>query len=377
MVLLVAVLLLPIVLADTAAHAEPLGPPPVGVAGLGIRSGLSIALVEVATGQVLVAEDADLRRPVASAMKLVTALTVIEQLPIGSLVEIGAEVRGTEGSSYGLRPGELRDVEDLLVGLLLRSGNDAAVALAIATAGSEGAFVELMSTTLARLGIDARPGSSSGLDPADALSAFELAVVSRAVLAEPRLRSMLARPVIVLQDGSRVENRNLFLTDMPDATGLKTGFTSAAGFTLAASAEREGRELVAVVLGAGDDLERRSVAARLLDHGFATTRRVDVDHSVTLRTTRGPVRFATGGTRLTVGLSSDVAVVWPIALRPDDELTIVPLRAGEVSAGSTAVERRDGRQRAEATSLGRALADGVYAALRPVGLTGGAGTVLR
>jgi D-alanyl-D-alanine carboxypeptidase (penicillin-binding protein 5/6) len=378
--LLVAALLLATSPGVTPVLAEPVGPPPAGVTGLGVASGLSVVLVEVATGQVLLARDAEVRRPVASAIKLVTALTVVEQLPAGSIVEIGPEVIGLEGSSYDLRPGEVRSVEDLLAGLLLRSGNDAAVALAVATAGTEEAFVGLMGATLARLGVEGLPGSSSGLDAADALTALELAAVARAALSEPRISAMLATPILALPDGSLVENRNLFLGDMPDATGLKTGFTSAAGYTLAASARRDGRDLVAVVLGAADDLERRAVAARLLEHGYVATRRVDVDRSVTLRTARGPVRFATTRTSVTVDAGSSILAAWPVSLRPDDELQAVVLRAGDAEAGVVAVERLDGRRSPERITLGRALADGVYAALRPTGLAGtaeGPDTALR
>jgi D-alanyl-D-alanine carboxypeptidase (penicillin-binding protein 5/6) len=359
------------------AVAEPLGPRPAGVAGLAVREGLSVVLVEASTGQVLVEQNADARRPVASAIKLATALTVIAHLPEGSIVRIGTEVVGIEGSSYDLRPGEVRDVDDLLAGLLLRSGNDAAVALAVAISGSEEAFIERMTDTLGSIGVTARPGSSSGLDVDDALTARELAAVSRAALAAPRLRGMLASMMHELQDGTVVENRNLFLLDMPDATGLKTGFTSAAGFTLAASARRDGRELIAVVLGAIDDLERRAVAARLLEHGFGATRPVDVERSVSLRTARGPVRFATVRSTIVVDRAADVIVEWPSTLRPEGELVTVALRAGDSEAGSIDVVRLDGRQEVAAPSIGRALADGVYAAMRPGALAGSRTTSLR
>jgi D-alanyl-D-alanine carboxypeptidase (penicillin-binding protein 5/6) len=348
-----------------------------GVAGLEVASGLSVILVEGATGQVILARDEGQRRPIASAIKLVTALTVIEHLPAGHLVAIGPEVLGIEGSSYALRPGEVRDVDDLLAGLLLRSGNDAAVALAVAVAGTEEDFVDLMVQRLQALGVDARPGSASGLDASDALTAAELAIVSRAALDEPRIRSMIGVPVLALRDGFTVENRNLFLADLPGATGLKTGFTSAAGYTLAASAQRDGRELVAIVLGANDDLQRRAVAIRLLDHGFLTTRLESLERSVTLRTTRGPVRFATVPAQVTVPIDAALTVDWPRSLRPDDELDEVPLLAQERSSGSVGVARADARRDVGTDGLGAALAEGVYGALRPFALAGGAHTTLR
>ena len=350
---------------------EVAGPPPAGVAGLGIDAALGVALVEASTGQVLVARGETVQRPVASAIKLVTALVVAEAMPTGALIAVGEEVRGVEGSSYGLRPGEVRSVDDLLAGLLLRSGNDAAVALAVAVAGTEEAFVDRMVSTLAAIGVDAQPRSSSGLDDGDALSAVELATVARAALSEPRIRGIVGLPLLVV-DGVEVENRNLFLGDTEGATGLKTGFTSAAGFTLAASARRDGRELIAVVLGANDDLERRRVAARLLDHGFLTTTPTRIERSVSLRTTAGPILFATDGTTLSIANGVAVDVGWPRTLRPDDDLSSVSLTVAGTSAGTVAVARRDGRRPDAAASIGRALADGAYAAMRPTGLEGGA-----
>jgi len=357
----------------SAATGRPPGAPPSDAAFLGIGAPVSAVLVEAATGQVLVAREADVRRPIASAVKLVTALAVVAALPPGSAVTVGEGVRGIEGSSYGLIPGEVRSVEDLLVGLLLRSGNDAAVALAVAIDGTEEAFVDRMAETLADLGIDARPATASGLDPADALSAGELAVVSMAALAEPRIRDVVAQPELALEDIGPIENRNLFLFDVEGATGLKTGFTSAAGYTLAASAERGGRGLIAVVLGAADDRARRDLAARLIEHGFAATIPLTLRRSVTLRTSAGPVRLATADTRMTLAEGTTVIPAWPTSLRPDDAPMSVELRVGSadgdwVDAGAVEVVRLDGRRETGTTSLGRALADGVYAALRPYGL---------
>lgn len=345
--------------------------PPRDAADLGLPPHLHVALVEAASGQTLVAAGATARRPIASAIKLVTALAVVAALPPGAAVVIGDEVRGIEGSSYGLRPGETRSVEDLLAGLLLRSGNDTAVALAVAVAGSEEAFTADMADVLEGLGImGVRPMSASGLEVGDALSADELATVARAALAEPRIRALVGSPAVLLADGSEVENRNTFLTDVVGATGLKTGFTSAAGFTLAASALRDGRELVAIVLGARDDVERRDAAARLIDHGYAATRRTRVLGVLDLRTAAGPVEFRADLGTVTVGEEDDVHLLWPATVRPSDPSVVVPLSVRGAVTGSVTIDRADGRDGARATGLGRALVDGVYAALRPAALAG-------
>ena len=358
--------------------ASPMTTPPAVTAGivlpatagrtLGIPEPLSVVLVEATTGQLLVEQAAAVRRPIASAIKLLTALVVVDALPAGAAVTVGEEVRGIEGSSYGLRPGETRSVEDLLAGLLLRSGNDAAVALAVAVSGSEEAFVGRMAGRLAGLGIDARPGSASGLDDADALSALELATVARAALTEPRIRDLVGRTVIELPSGVAVENRNAYLDDDPTATGLKTGFTSAAGFTLAASAERDGRPLIAVVLGAADDDERRAVARRLLEHGYASTTPARFSASLGLRTASGPVELRVDLGMLTVPEGADLRIGWPDRTRPTDTTVRVPLLLGDQLLGDVPVVRSDGRTSSSVTSLGRALADGAYAALRPAAI---------
>lgn len=369
------VLLLPsVVAAEVGAEGPGLtGPPAVPAVTLGIGGSTSVVLMEATTGQVLVARDAERRRPIASAMKLVTALTVVEQRPPGSAILTDAGAVGIEGSSFGIRAGELRSTDELLAGLLLRSGNDAAVALAIDIAGSEEAFTVLMAERLALLGIEARPGSASGLERSDALSAHELAVVAGEALRVPRIRDLVDDPTFILSDGRSIENRNAFLGDLDGATGLKTGFTSAAGFTLAASAERDGRELIAVVLGAGDDAERRAVAVELLEYGFSATQPRDLGGIVELRTSTGVVRFETVAAPVTVVDGADVQVHWPRSLRPDRPVAEVAVTVDGLPAGEVGVVRRDAREDVprdagadQATlTLGRALLDGVYGALRP------------
>ncbi len=360
----------------TAADAVP-GPVPLPSQALGVAPSVGAVLVEGATGQVLVAGDPHSQRPVASAIKLVTALAVVDALPVGSKVTVGEEVRGLPGSSYELRPGEVRTVEDLLVGLLLRSGNDAAVALAVAVDASEAGFVERMQRTLAAIGVDARPASSSGLEEGDALSALDLATVARAALQEPRIRELAGLPSVVLPDGTEIENRNLFLLDMDGATGLKTGFTSQAGFTLVASAERGGRELIAVVLGAQDDLERRALAVRMLEHGFSATEPSMVAPTLRLRTASGDVVLEGIPQLVTVPLEAGVVASWPVRLSVEDAPATVDLALDGRTIGVAGVERRDERVPSPDRTLGRALADGAYAAMRSIGLAGGEGGVLR
>lgn len=348
-----------------------------GVSTAALPSNLSVALVEVETGDLLAGRDVGTRRPIASTIKLLTALTVVDVLAPGSVVVVGPEAAAVGGSSYGLREGEQRSVEDLLAGLLLRSGNDAAVALAVAISGSEEAFTHAMSAVLEQLGIDARPASASGLEEGDALSAAELATVARAALAEPRIRSLVGVPAAVLPSGRTVENRNRFLDDLPGATGLKTGFTNAAGYTLAASAERDGRELVAIVLGAVDDEQRRAAAARMLEDGFTRTRRVELASTVELRQASGPVRYAATPLPSTVAVDAEVAFGWDRTFRPEGGPDAVAVLVEGEAVTRRPVERHDGRAVTGSVGLGAALVDGVYAALRTAALPGSAGEGLR
>lgn len=328
-----------------------------------LPSHVSAVLLEAATGQVILAQRGAERRPIASAIKLVTALVTVDALPTETVVAVGDDIRGVEGSSFGLRPGQSRTVRELLIGLLLRSGNDAAVALAVAVAETEEAFVGRMVDYLSGLGIDAHVGSSSGLSQEDALSALELGTVARAALQDPEIRSLVGSRTIETGE-SEIENRNFFLRDIEGATGLKTGFTSAAGFTLAASAVRDGRELIAVVLGAEGDLERRRIAMDLLEFGFSQTRPVQIESSLQFRTTAGPVLLAVEADSITVHTGATIAFAWPKSAGPSSDLREVTMLVDGVAVGQAPIRRLGGQDAPPRSSLGRALANGAYAALR-------------
>jgi D-alanyl-D-alanine carboxypeptidase len=338
-------------------------------------SGLSVLLVEGSTGQHLVAQDAGRVRPIASTIKLVTALAVVEALPPRSLVDVGEEVVGVDGAQFGLRPGERWSVEDLLAALLLRSGNEVAIALAVAVSGSEDAFLERMDQVLRGLGIeDARPESSTGLRPGDALSAEQLAVVARAALSEPRIATIVglrrATPLGLGRERD-LDNRNLLVGTYEGATGLKTGFTEAAGYTLAASARRDGRELVAIVLGAGSEQERLAIAQRLLDHGFERTEPRTLGGALELRTGSGRVLLTTPSVVVTTPLGASLRLAWPSQPRGGDVIETVTVEMERRRVGAMPVVRVDARTpRTGTASLGQGVADGVYTALRSASLSG-------
>lgn len=325
-------------------------------------------LVEGATGQVLAAEAADLRRPVASTVKVLTALAVIGAVDLDEEVTVGGEVLDVPGASVDLEPGERWTVAELLDGLLSRSGNDAAEALVAHVDGALEPFLERMETTARDLGVDGLElVSASGLDDDNRLSAADLATLGRAGLADPRLRPFLGARTVVLPGRGELETRNLLLDAYPGATGVKTGFTEAAGNSLVASAVRDDRELVAVVLGAGDDPERFEAAATLLDLGFEAFDPTEVTTTLQLAVAGGEVTLEVPPVTLTVPV--DELAVFDLAVpdRVPDAAPAATLRVAgtDVAAVDTEVDTSSapGEVHGDA-ALGRALVDGVYATMR-------------
>ena len=233
-------------------------------------------LADLDDGQVMVAKAPEIRRPVASLTKVMTALIVLGRLEPDDVVVVapGAVFGGDDygaSSTLGLRAGERRTVRELLYALMLQSANDAAVALAVEVSGSEQRFVELMNDRADALGMrDTVFYSPNGLDDRGRSTAHDLVVLTRAAFSEPGFAGIVSSKLRTIPAPSgpprRVQNRNALLWLYPGATGVKTGYTSGAGFCLIATAERDGRRLVAVVLGGRD--EPFSDAATLLDHGF-------------------------------------------------------------------------------------------------------------
>jgi D-alanyl-D-alanine carboxypeptidase (penicillin-binding protein 5/6) len=246
---------------------EGLEPPPIGAA--------SAVLVDAESGQGLFALNPAERRPVASLTKLMTAYLVMTKTSPSDVVTVSDEAasgREVGISSLGLEPGEQISVGELLYALLLQSANDAAVALAERVGGTEEGFVEMMNRTAARLGMSRTAfASSNGLDDTGYSTARDLARLTRAAYRLPGFGTIAATRTHAIPapegDPRVIQNRNALLWLYPGAIGVKTGFTSAAGFCIVAVAERDGERLIAVVLG--EPNEAFSDAAALLNYGFA------------------------------------------------------------------------------------------------------------
>ena len=216
--------------------------------------------------------DADVPRPMASTTKIMTAWLAISEDTYDDTVTVSATAASADdeagAASLGLRADERIAMDDLLVGLMLRSGNDAAVAVAEHVAGSEAAFVDRMNAAAEDLGLeDTNFINASGLtnSPAHHASPRDLAVLAAAAMADRRFAEIVGVKRATLPGLGTLETRNLLLNRYDGATGVKTGYMSAAGLCLVASATRDGRDLFAVVLDSDDTFAE---TAELLDQGF-------------------------------------------------------------------------------------------------------------
>ena len=338
--------------------------PALGIEPVGLDA-TAYLLIDATTGQVLVARDASTPRPVASTIKLLTALSVLERVEADTVVTVGSEVVGVGGASVALSPGDRWTVRDLLRALLVRSGNDAAEALAVAAGGQRDTFVAAMATDAIALGLtEVVVDSPSGLEDTNRLSAHDLATLARVVLDDAVLGPIVGTRVTMLPGLGEVESRNLLLGSYAGATGVKTGFTSAAGNCIVASARRDGRHLVAVVLGSGPDPSRFAVAARLLDVGFASFAEVTPEQSLDLAVAGGSVRLvAGGGLTLLAPIEHPYVIDLGVPVRPGDAARTVALRSGTTTIATLDVSTTSSTQGAR-TGLGAGVTDGVYAALR-------------
>lgn len=232
-------------------------------------------LIDADSGRVLFAQNADQRLPMASTTKVMTTLLALENASLDEMVTVGKNAAGVSGTSLYLSNGETLSMEHMLYGLMLRSGNDAAVAVAEHIAGSVSAFADMMNAKAEALGANAHFVNPHGLDAeGHGISALGLSLVMRAAMQNEAFRKITGtrRKIIpwVGNEYSRVlENKNRLLKTYAGATGGKTGYTRKAGRCLVFSAERDGLALIGAVLNCPTWFDTATV---LLDYGFENFR---------------------------------------------------------------------------------------------------------
>ena len=295
-------------------------------------------VLAAATGRVLYEKNAGDRSLIASSTKIMTALIICQRCNVLDRVKIPAEAVGIEGSSMYLQEGEVLTVQELLYGMMLRSGNDAAAALAIWCGGTIEGFAELMNDKARELGLkDTHFVNPHGLDAPDHHStARDLAVLAAYAMADPIFaRTVGAKSVTV---GERVlTNHNKLLWQLSGCEGIKTGYTKAAGRILVSSASRDGRRLICVTINAPDDWNDHKV---LLENGFS---RYEVRQIVEAGEVLG-YRHILGGDGTSVPLIAAEEFSYALAEGEEPELVLspqpfsyAPVRMGEEEGCAYAV----------------------------------------
>lgn len=263
-ILLIFTLAIPVYAEDTAAGEPELTCP-------------SALLMDFATGKILYEKNSHERRPLASVTKIMTMLLAMEAIDSGNLhyddMVTGSEhAKSMGGSTIFLDAGEQMSVQDLLKGVAVASGNDAAVALAEHIGGSEEGFVAMMNQRAEQLGMaDTHFVNCNGLD-ADGhySSAYDIALMSRELLKHPDIHNFTTIWMDSLRGGQfTLSNTNKLIRFYEGATGLKTGSTSQAQFCVSATAKRNNMHLIAVIMAAPTSTDRVSDASKLLNYGFA------------------------------------------------------------------------------------------------------------
>lgn len=310
-------------------------------------------LMERDTGTVICAKDAHKKLPMASTTKIMTALIVIENCPLADTVKVSPKAYGIEGSSMYLNAGEELSVEDMLYGLMLLSGNDAAVALAIHTAGSVEAFAALMNRRAEELGAhNTHFVTPNGLhDDGHYTTAYDLTLIAAEAMRNPDFRKIAGSTYHRTSTGGVIrcmKNKNKMLWQYDGGCGVKTGYTKAAGRCLVFAAERDGMMLIGTVLNCQDMF---NAAKAMLDYGFAgfgMKKIISAGQSIARIRVSGGVKTA-----LAAEAKNDI---------------IIPVRIGENADIRTEVETLSGItapvEKGERVGVLRVIADG-----RVVGMT--------
>ena len=293
----------------------------------------SMITTEAGSGRVLYEKNADSRRPMASTTKIATAITVIDHVPdLEKTVVIPDCAVGVEGSSIYLSKGETASIRDLLYGLMLQSGNDCAVALAVTTAGSVEKFAALMNETARKCGAnDTNFVTPHGLhDDNHYTTARDLAKISAYAMKNTTFREIVSSKRHTMpwagHDCDRVIlNKNKILTTFDGGDGIKTGYTKKAGRCLVASATRDGMTIISVVLDCGPMFEE---CRNLMEKAFEEYSLVDI--AALAPDVKAEVR---DGAKKTVALRPTTTSTYPLTKEETERLIfeikgVKPMRGG-------------------------------------------------
>ncbi len=294
---------------------------PVSAQGISARNAI---LLDGNTGRVLFEKRADAHGLIASTTKIMTALIVCEQCNVLDRMRIPKEAVGIEGSSMYLKEGEVLTLQELLYGMMLSSGNDAAVALAIYCGGTVEGFAQLMNDKARSLGLaNTHFVNPNGLDaPGHYSTARDMAVLAAYAMENPIFAQTVSTKQVRVS-GRHLTNHNKLLWRLEGADGVKTGYTRAAGRILVSSAKRQGRRLVAVTMDAPNDWSDHMA---LMDHGFAG---YSVKQVVSRGTVLGRIPVFSGRKEwVELCAASDVSC----ALSEDEQIEIVLQEPGFVYA---------------------------------------------
>jgi D-alanyl-D-alanine carboxypeptidase (penicillin-binding protein 5/6) len=305
---------------------------------------VSAALMDAETGDFLLECNGHAQHPPASIVKMMVALIVMERVRDGALhleEEVAVSRRASQmgGSQVYLKQGEVFTLEQLMKAMMIHSGNDAAVAVAEHVAGSAEAFVDLMNTKAGEMGLkESVFRSVHGLPPGkgqepDLTSAHDLAVIARAVVRHPKLLEWCSTVSEPFRGGTFcLHNTNKLLTRYKGVDGIKTGYTRASRFSIAATATRDSKRMIAVVLGAPTEQARSIETTRLLTTGFNRFKQVQLARAGQELSKKVPIRNGkkgeiglryAGDLRLTVRAENAQDVVLTETLPEDVEAPVL------------------------------------------------------
>lgn len=288
----------------------------------GAIGGKAYAVLEADSGRLLYSNNMNERLPMASTTKLVTAIVAIENGNLNDIVKTSKNAYGTEGSSLYLQLGEELTLKQMLYGLMLVSGNDAAVAIAEHVGGSVGGFIKMMNALAKKLGAkNTNFANPNGLPNNNHYTtAYDLALIASYAMKNPTFREIVSTKYMKIPYAGRtydrvLANKNKILWKVEGGNGIKTGFTSAAGRCLASAALRDNMQVVCIVLNCGAMFED---SAEILEKAFKD---YAMETIINTKTDYGKVKVLQSRTE-NIGLKAEKELYLPIRIDGSDKVSI-------------------------------------------------------